>query len=75
VTTTDGERRSLYEPEVVADSIRGKLERSSQVTLAYPLDQVAEMQSVGTHDIGTGAVIVVLGIGLFVVALAVGMGS
>jgi len=77
VTTTDGERRSLYDPEVVADSIRGKVERKSQVTQTYPLDQVAEVKSVGTRDVGTGAVIIVLGLGLLVVGIgsAVSFGS
>ena len=70
VKTSDGERRSLYDPEIAADSIKGKIERGSQVSQAYPLDQVAEVKSVGTHDIGSATVFILAGIAVVAVIIA-----
>jgi len=54
VTTTIGERQTIREPRVEADSIRGK------DAYAIPLDQIAEFEAVSTDEVGT--VFTVLGV-------------
>ena len=61
VTLTDGERETIHEPWVEANSIR------STYFNAIPLDQVAELEAVGTNE--TGTVFLVLGATVLVVVI------
>ena len=45
VTTTDGERETIRDPRVEAESIVGDKAR------AIPLDQVIELEAVGTNEV------------------------
>ena len=80
VTLTDGERETLHDPWVDGDSIKaytsetvGNLGALARVehTVAFPLDQVAELGAVGTNEVGT--VFAVLGIVVVVTAVALAL--
>ena len=75
VTTTDGERETIRDPAVEADSIKGLGKKvgvgvSHRVSLAIPLDRVTELEAVGT-EIGT--VFTVIGFAVLTAAAAVGI--
>ena len=61
VTTVDGERQTIHDPRVEADSIK------SRDATAIPLDHVSTLESVGTNVVGT--VFTVIGVALLVHAL------
>ena len=61
VTLTDGERETIHEPWVEANSIRSTYSQS------IPLDQVAGLEAIGTNEIGT--VFLVLGATALVVVI------
>jgi len=70
VTRTDGGRETVYDPRVEADSIRGRFVEGGQprtADRAISLDEVAELDSVGTNAVGTG--LIVIGSALFVMTL------
>jgi hypothetical protein len=67
VTTTDGERETVYDPRVEADSIKGRSRRGKEA-LAIPLDQVSELEAVGTDEVGTALIVLPLvGLMIFVI--------
>ena len=45
VTTTDGERETVHDPRVEADSIKGRARRGG--ALAVPLQRVLELEAAG----------------------------
>ncbi|MFC1530660.1 hypothetical protein ACFL5T_00140 [Gemmatimonadota bacterium] len=57
VTTSDGERETIHEPRVEADTIKGQVNEGVEipnwVTRAIPLDQVSEVGVVGTNGVRT----------------------
>ena len=55
VTLTDGEQESIYDPWVEADSIKG---HQHIETLAFPIDQVAGLESHSTNEVGTALAII-----------------
>ena len=63
VTTTDGERETIKNPRVEADKITGENAR------AIPLNQVAELEAVGTNEVAM-AFLGLLVIGFIVSAAA-----
>ena len=67
VTLMDGSQESIYEPWVEADSIKG---HQYIETLAFPVDQVAGLESHSTNEVAT--VLAVLG-GLVAVILIAGV--
>jgi len=79
VTFTDGERETLHDPWVEGDSIKartgetvgdlGALARVDYTTVAFPLDQVAELGAVGTDEVGS--VFTVLGVLVLIFAIFV----
>ena len=76
VKTLDGSVHVLYEPIVEGDSIKGGIRRDSQVRTAIPLDQVSQVEAIGTHDVGSAALLLtILGAGLLIgIGLAAGSG-
>ena len=76
VTKTDGGRETVYDPRVEADSIRGRFVEGDQprtADRAICLDEVAELDAVGTNAGGT--VLVVLGSALLVLTLVAAAAS
>jgi len=70
VTKTDGGRETVYDPRVESDSIRGRFVEDNQprtVDRAISLDEVAELDAIGTNAGGT--VLVVLGSALLVLII------
>ena len=69
VTTTDGYRQTVREPQVEADSIKGIGEKAGykRMPVSIPLDRVAELEAVGTDEVGT--VFTVLGVFVGVIAI------
>jgi len=65
VTLINGDRESVYDPWVEADSIKGHRHIE---TLAFPVDEVAKLESHSTDEVGTA--LVVLGGILAAVAIA-----
>ena len=53
VTTTDGQRETMHNPRVEADSIKGHtnkgVESADWVAQAIPVQQVVELEAVGTN--------------------------
>ena len=71
VTMADGERETIRDPLFVGDTLK-----SGDVD--YPMDQVTEVEAVGTNVVGTVAVVVgALVVSFFAVGLAIcgGFGS
>ena len=64
VTLTDGERETIHDPRVEADSIRGRVNGAEW---GMPLDQIADAEAVGVNVVGT--VFTALGVTLFLGAL------
>jgi hypothetical protein len=58
VTTIDGERQTLHDPSVEADSIKSRDAR------AIPLDQVSTLENVSINVVGT--IFTVIGVALLV---------
>lgn len=54
VTLSDGDQESIYDPWVEADSLKG---RQHIETLAFPVDQVAALESHSTNEAGTALAI------------------
>jgi hypothetical protein len=82
VTFTDGERETLDNPWVDGDSIKaytsesvgkplGIHQQRVTDTVAFPLDQVAELGAVGTNEVGT--VFLVLGSVVVLTAVALAL--
>ena len=70
VTTIDGERETVHNPRVEADSIKGHVnEGAEQVARTISVDQVVELEEVGSNTAGT--VLLVVG-SLAVVLVLVG---
>jgi len=74
VTLTDGERATIRESRVEADSIKGLAEKNKALGVnqdrapwAIPLDQVAALEAVGTDEVAT--VFTVLGVVVLVGAV------
>lgn len=72
VTTIDGERETVHSPRVEADSIKGQVNQGVEhVARTIPVDQVVELEAVGTN---TGATVLLvvgsLAVVFFAVALA-----
>jgi len=63
VTQTDGERETIHQPVVEADSIKGQVNEGAEyadwVTLAIPVDDVGKLEAVGTNTAST--VLLVIG--------------
>ena len=70
VTTTDGTKRNLYDPKVQADSISGRVQHHSQITDSIPLDEVSDLQTVGTKAAATVLTIVGVSALVFLIAFA-----
>ncbi len=64
VTTTDGDRTTIHNPRVEADSIKGA------DAGAIPMDAVVKLEAVGTDEVGT--VFNVIGFAILTAAAAVG---
>jgi hypothetical protein len=59
VETTDGEKETLRDPRVEADSVKGLREKAGdRVPVSIPVDQIVGLQAVGTDE-GRTAVTVV----------------
>lgn len=62
VTQTDGERETIHQPVVEADSLKGQVNEGAQyadwVTLAIPVDHVRKLEAVGTNTAGTLLIVV-----------------
>ena len=81
VTFADGEHETLRDPWVDGDSIKaytsesvgdlGALARVEHSTVAFPLNQVAELGAVGANEVGT--VFMVLGIAVVLTAVALAL--
>ena len=78
VTTTDGERETVHDPRVEADSIKGRGKMVGggsrdrvRVPIAIPLDQVVDLEAVGTDEIGTVLTVVGVFVGVVLVLAAV----
>ena len=78
VTTTDGERETVHDPRVEADSIKGRGKMVGggsrdrvRVPIAIPLDQVVDLEAVGTDEIGTVLTVVGVFVGAVLVLVAV----
>jgi len=60
VTTIDGERETVHNPRLEADSIKGHTNESADwVAQAIPVQQVVELEAVGTNTAST--VLLVIG--------------
>jgi hypothetical protein len=78
VTTIDGAKHKFYEPAVEADSIRGRIKESARIggdrwsdsVVVIPLENVAEIAVVGTDEVATVILIVVLFGGIAATAVA-----
>jgi len=75
VTLTDGERETIRDPRVEADSIKGLGKQvgggsNDRVPLSISLDQVIDLEAVGTDEIGTVGVIFLVPVSIVVVAFA-----
>ena len=68
VTRDGGARQTFYEPWLAADSIKGRARRGG--ALAVPLQRVLELEAVGTDEVGTVILIVVLFGGIAATAVA-----
>jgi len=68
VTRVGGDRQTFYEPWLEADSIKGRARRGA--ALAVPLQRVLELEAVGTDEVGTVILIVVLFGGVAATAVA-----
>ena len=74
VTLTTGERETLHDPRVVADTITGDEGPPSHDTVSYPLDQVVGVEASSTDVLGTVAVVIgVAFVALIVISIAVYM--
>ena len=76
VTTTDGERDILYDPELVTDSVKGHEKAESERDyydriVVIPIDQVSTVEAVGTDEVGT--ILTVLGVFVGTVVLLAGL--
>jgi len=72
VTLTTGERETLHDPRVVADTITGDEGPPSRDTVSYPLDQVVGVEASSTDVPGTvGVVIGAAFVALIVISIAV----
>jgi len=61
VTRTDGERVTIRDPQVEADSIKGVVKKAGYLMpRTIPMDQLAALEAVGTDEAGT--VFTVLGV-------------
>ncbi len=74
VTTTDGERATVHDPRLEADSIKGQVnegvEHAEWIARSIPVDQVIELEAVGTNTAGTALLVVgSLAVIFFVVAV------
>ena len=69
VTLIDGERETIHDPWVDADSIKGDDGPPRRRAQSIPLDQVAGVEAVGTNEVGT--VFTVLGVGVLMFAAVV----
>jgi len=62
VTQTDGERETIHNPVVEADSLKGRVnegvEYADWVTLAIPVDRVGKLEAVGPNTAGTLLIVV-----------------
>ena len=65
VTTTDGDRTTVHNPRVEADSIKG------EDAGAIPVDEVVKLEAVGTDEVGTVFTVLGVFVGVLVVTYLV----
>ncbi len=65
VTTTDGDRTTVHDPRVEADSIKG------EDAGAIPVDEVVKLEAVGTDEVSTVFTVLGVFVGVLVVTYAV----
>ena len=72
VTTTDGERETVQNPRVEADSIKGEVNDGlEQVARTISVDQVVKVETTASNTVGTVLLVIgSLGVIFFAVAVA-----